>query len=152
MKYRGTLLAVKDLKRSVDFYCNVLGLHVVLDYDTNKTLSGGVVLQSADTWNDFVEENPIVYGSGVYILYFEEENFDAFAEKLRKLNIIFVNYIKEDQWGQRVLRFYDPDHHIIEVAENIKSVCYRFLDNGMSKEAVSKRMGLPLKYVKSCLT
>jgi len=32
---------------------------------------------------------------------------------------------------QRVVRFYDPDKRIIEVGENIKAVCRRFLSSGM---------------------
>ena len=33
-----------------------------------------------------------------------------------------------------MVRIYDPDKHIIEIGENIKIVCKRFLDSGMTPE------------------
>ena len=47
--------------------------------------------------------------------------------------------------GAAVIRIYDPDKHIIEVGENTKAVCKRFLDSGMTPEQVSERMGLVVK-------
>ena len=49
------------------------------------------------------------------------------------------------------MRFYDPDKHIIEVGENMKVVCRRFLDSGMTPEQTAKRMDVPLKFVDSCM-
>ena len=49
------------------------------------------------------------------------------------------------------MRFYDPDMHIIEVGENMKAVCRRFLESGMSAEQVAARMDVPLKYVNACM-
>ena len=61
--------------------------------------------------------------------------------------IEYVHPVMEHEWGQRVIRFYDPDYHIIEVGESMKLVCHRFLDSGMTKEQVAERMGVPLKAV-----
>ena len=49
------------------------------------------------------------------------------------------------------MRFFDPDGHIIEVGENVKTVCRRFLDSEMSPEQVAERMDVPLKFVKGCM-
>ena len=84
-------------------------------------------------------------------IYFEEENFDAFAEKLRQLDIHYVHPVKEHAWGQRVVRFYDPDGHIIEVGETMKTVCRRFLAAGMTPEQTAERMDVPLKFVRACM-
>ena len=59
--------------------------------------------------------------------------------------------VKTHAWGQRAVRFYDPDGHIIEVGENITSVCQRFADNGMTPEQIAKRMDVPLEYVVACM-
>ena len=45
MKYTSTLIAVKDIEKSKQFYHNVMGLNVVADFGANVTLDGGVVLQ-----------------------------------------------------------------------------------------------------------
>ena len=47
------------------------------------------------------------------------------------------------------MRFYDPDRHIIEVGENMKTVCRRFLNSGMTPEETAVRMDVPLKAVKA---
>ena len=50
-----------------------------------------------------------------------------------------------------MVRFYDPDRHIIEVGENMKVVCKRFLDSGMTPEQVAARMNVPMKFVSACM-
>jgi len=57
----------------------------------------------------------------------------------------------EHSWGQRVVRFYDPDKHIVEVGENIIMIVRRFLNSGLSIEDIAVRMDVPIDYVKSCL-
>lgn len=49
MKYAATLIAVRDLKRSLAFYCDVLGLEVIQDFGANVTLSGGVALRTLES-------------------------------------------------------------------------------------------------------
>ncbi len=41
--------------------------------------------------------------------------------------------------------------HIIEVRENMKVVCRRFLDSGMTPEQVAKRMDVSMKFVNACM-
>ena len=78
-------------------------------------------------------------------------DFDKFADKLKECDIEYIHPIIEHSWGQRVVRFYDPDKHIIEVGENLKVVCKRFLESKMTPEQVAKRMNVPMKFVNACL-
>lgn len=50
MKFKNPLLAVKDMPASIDFYKRVLGLCVIMDFGANVTLTGGVCLQTLDSW------------------------------------------------------------------------------------------------------
>lgn len=85
-------------------------------------------------------------------MYFEENDFDDFILRLKQIpNISYVHPVIEHSWGQRVVRFYDPDKHIIEVAEDLTKVVRKFLNKGMSAETVATRMDVPVDYVKSCL-
>ena len=140
------------MERSVKFYKDVLGLRKTVDFGANVTLTGGLSLQTAESWAQFIDREcgELGWCGKVSEIYFEEDDFDAFAEKLSRLDIHYVHPIKEHAWGQRVVRFFDPDGHIIEVGENIKTVCRRFLDSGMSPEQVAERMDVPLKFVKGC--
>lgn len=151
MKMKNTLLAVTDIEKSAAFYKKVLGLRVVMDFGANKTLTGGLVLQTAETWKEFIGTENISFGGRSTEIYFEEDDFDKFVEKLNGCEIKYVHPVKEHSWGQRVVRIYDPDIHIIEVGENLKTVCKRFLGSGMTPEQAAQRMGVPMKFVKSCM-
>ncbi len=153
MKMKNTLIVVKDIKKSIRFYADVLGLRVVTDFGANVTLTGGLSLQTVESWAEFIDVSPDDLGwcGKVGEVYFEEENFDEFADKLSTLDINYVHPVKEHGWGQRVVRFYDPDGHIIEVGESIKNVVNRFLNSGMTPQKVAERMDVPVKVVNACM-
>ena len=153
MKMKNPMLVVTDMNRSVTFYQKVLGLHVIMDFGANVTLTGGLSLQTRESWAEFLGIHPSDLGwcGKVSEIYFEEDDFDAFAGNLRAFDIHYVHPVKEHRWGQRVVRFYDPDGHIIEVGENIKTVVHRFLNNGMTPEQVAQRMDVPIKFVNACI-
>ena len=151
MKIKNTMLVVTDIDKSVEFYKKVLGLRVIMDFGANKTLTGGLALQTLDTWREFISTDDISFGNNSSEIYFEEDNFDKFVERLQKLDVDYVHPVKEHSWGQRVVRIYDPDKHIIEIGENIKSVCQRFLDSGMTAEQVAERMDVPVRFVNACM-
>ena len=151
MKIKNTMLVVTDIDKSVEFYKKVLGLRVIMDFGANKTLTGGLALQTLDTWREFIGTDDISFGNNSSEIYFEEDNFDKFAERVQKFDVDYVHPVKEHSWGQRVVRIYDPDKHIIEIGENIKSVCQRFLDSGMTAEQVAERMDVPVRFVNACM-
>ena len=151
MKIKNPMLVVTDINKSLEVYIKVLGLHVIMDFGANKTLTGGLALQTLETWNEFIGTDNVSFGSNSSEVYFEEDNFDTFADRLKKYDVEYVHPIKEHSWGQRVVRIYDPDKHIIEVGENIKVVCKRFLDSGMTPEQVAERMDVPMKFVNACI-
>lgn len=154
MKFSGPLIVVSDMKKSKLFYSEVLGLDVILDFGANVTLTGGVVLQTKDSWTGLIHKskNEIFFGGNDSELYFEEDDFDNFILKLQQVpDICYVHPVIEHSWGQRVVRFYDPDKHIIEVGENLNKVVRKFLNKGMSVENIATKMDVSIDYVKSCL-
>lgn len=151
MKLKNPMLVVSDIDKSVEFYKKVFGLRVVMDFVANKTLTGGLALQTAQTYKEFIGTDNISFGGNNFEIYFEEDDFDGFASRLSECDIEYVHPIKEHSWGQRVVRFYDPDRHIIEVGENMKAVCKRFLDSGLTPAQVAKRMDVPIKFVNNCM-
>lgn len=151
MKFKNPMLVVTDMERSVAFYKKVFGLHVIMDFGANKTLTGGLALQTMETYQEFIGTSAILFGGNNFEIYFEADDFDQFAARLKACDVEYVHPIKEHAWGQRVVRFYDPDRHIIEVGENMKVVCKRFLDSGMTPEETAARMDVPIKFVNACM-
>lgn len=136
---------------SKHFYQEVLGIKVTADFGENVTLDGGVVLQTLDTWKSFIKTDNVVLPNDAGELYFEEDDIEAFCNHLDTFEISYVHKLFEHRWGQRVVRFYDPDKHIIEVGEKIEAVVLRFIEQGLSVEETANRMDVPISFVHSCL-
>ena len=149
MKFICAMICVKDITVARKFYENLFGLKVKFDFGKNISFDCGLAIQEDFSSLAGIPENEIKYKSNNFELYFEEDDFDNFILKLKQCeNIEFVHNIKEHDWGQRVIRFYDLDKNIIEVGENLDVVVTRFLKNGLSIEETAKKTTLPIEYVK----
>ncbi|HIT63454.1 MAG TPA: VOC family protein [Candidatus Ventrimonas merdavium] len=116
MKLKNILIVVNDIDRSRQFYHDLFGLELVLDNDGNMILTEGLVLQDRKLWKGFLGKE-IVPESNSCELYFEERDIEAFVKKLEAYypSVRYVNRLMTHSWGQKVVRFYDPDGNLIEV-------------------------------------
>jgi len=120
MKFCGGLLAVTDLERSKAFYKKYLNQDVIIDYGANVTLTGGFSLQTLESWRGFIGGLDVNFKGNDAELFFEADDYDAFLLSIDGLKL--VHPAVEHPWGQRGVRCYDPDGHIIEVGETITAV------------------------------
>jgi catechol 2,3-dioxygenase-like lactoylglutathione lyase family enzyme len=149
MKFVCPLIAVSNLEVSKRFYQEVLNQKVTLDLGWNVWFSGGFAIQLNFPDIVGIDKASVKSKSHNFELYFEEEDFDGFLEKLKILpNIEYVHLPKKHDWQQRVVRFYDPDKHIIEVGESMSVVAKRFLDQGVSVEETAKIIQHPVEFVR----
>lgn len=116
MKLKNALIVVKEIEKSRQFYHDLFGLDLLLDNDGNMILTEGLVLQDEKIWKQFLGRD-IIPENNSCELYFEEKDIEAFVCKLEKLypSIQYVNRLMTHSWGQKVIRFYDPDGNLIEV-------------------------------------
>ena len=110
------LIVVKDIERSRQFYHDLFGLETVLDNDGNMVLTEDLVLQEDNCWVEFLGKE-IVPRSNSCELYFKERYIEGFIERLESHcpDVKYVNRLIAHSWGQKVIRFYDPDGNLIEV-------------------------------------
>lgn len=148
MKLKNILIVVNDIEKSKAFYRDLFGLRVVMDFGENVILTEGLVLQDRKTWEKFIGKE-VIKGGNAAELYFEENDIDSFLKKLEESSypVEYVNPLMEHDWGQRVIRIYDPDWHVIEIGESMEYVARRFLKQGMTVEQVAERTQLPLSQV-----
>lgn len=141
MKHVCTLISVADINASRKFYEDLFGLEVFQDYGKNIAFTCGLALQQDFDWLVDLPKEKVLKKSNNAEIVFEEQDFDGFLNKLKEYpNIEYLGEMIEHSWGQRVIRFYDLDGHIIEVGEDMKMVIKRFLDSGMTMEEVSVKM------------
>ena len=116
MKLRNILIVVKDIEKSKKFYHDLFGLEMILDNGGNMILTEGLVLQEEKYWKEFLGKD-IVPENNSSELYFEEKDIEAFVQRLEEYypDVKYVNRLMTHSWGQKVVRFYDPDGNLIEV-------------------------------------
>ena len=116
MKYKGTLIVVKDCNRALQFYRDMFGFQLLQDNDGNMELTDHLYLQESGYWEGFTKKR-ITTNSNQSELYFEESDIEGFVARLEKLSpgTEYVNRLMTHSWGQKVVRFYDPDGNLIEV-------------------------------------
>ena len=146
VKYTSTVISVSDISVSRRFYEDLFGLELYQDYGINISFTCGLSLQQEFDWLIGAPKETVMKQSHNMELAFETRDFDGFLEKLGQYpDIEYLGEVIEHSWGQRVVRFYDPDGHIIEVGEDMKMVVERFLSAGMTMEEVSARMDVSIK-------
>ena len=149
MKFQGCLLAVKDMVKSRQFYEEVMKQPVMMDAGKHVGYGGFSLQQGYDKLIG-IQADSILQRSHNFQVYFEVEDLDTVYKRLKELpELKWVHEIKEYPWGQRDIRVYDPDMHIVEIAEDMNMVIKRFLDQGMTVEQAAERSMYPIEAVKA---
>ena len=152
MKYTCVVISVANINAARRFYQDLFGLEVYQDYGKNIAFTCGLALQQDFDWLVNLTKEKIIKKSNNAEIVFEEQDFDGFLNKLKAYsNIEYLGEGIEHSWGQRVIRFYDPDGHVIEVGEDMKMVIQRFLNAGMTMEEVSVKMDASLEDLEKLL-
>ena len=146
MKYVCTVISVADISAARKFYEELFGLEVYQDYGKNIAFTCGLALQQDFDWLVNIPKEKVLKKSNNAEVVLEEQDFDGFLNKLKEYpEIEYLGEVIEHSWGQRVIRFYDLDEHLIEVGEDMQMVVKRFLASGMTMEEVSAKMDVSIE-------
>ena len=151
MKYCGTLLSVSDMEKSKYFYEKVMEQKIIMDLGVHVSFESGLSLQS--NYEELIGVKLEMHSKpNNFQLYFEVEDLNYWENKLKSTpGIEFIHERKEYPWGQCVIRFYDYEKYIVEVAESMVSVAKRFLKQGLTLEETAKRTMFPVELLKQFL-
>ena len=147
MKYICTLITVSDIKRSRDFYENLLKQKVKFDFGENVTFHGDFAIHLQSHFKDLIDNKEIRHGGNNFELYFEYDNVEQIVKSLKDNNISFVHEIREQPWRQKVVRFYDPDKNIIEIGESMEYLVFRLKNEGLSIERITDITNMTIDFV-----
>jgi len=153
MKFEGTMIIVSDIERSKRFYTEILKATVLTDLGTYAVLNG-FSMMTRETWIDLTKDGriPGKDTERYFELYFEESRLDEFVAELKgNKDFRELHPLVEAPWGQRTIRFLDPDGYVIEVSEPMDNVVLRFLASGMSIQEVSERSMMPVEFIENCI-
>lgn len=154
MQMMSALIAVKDIEASKQFYTKLLGMKITQDLGENVTLDNKLSLQELQLWATFLDTQPdkIRFGGRQMELYFEVEDIGGFCEELAQSwpQIKIAHPLTTYPWGQQSVHFYDPDEHLVEVGQSMKSVVKGCLVRGMSLEDTQKQCQYSMAFMQMC--
>ena len=149
------VLFVKDAGFSTKFYTEVLGFTVVMDngganitfkegFTVWQIWEGNIISQTIGAVN--ITNNK---STSRFELCFETDDLDPIYRTLKENKVQFLHEINTEIWGQRTIRFYDPDGHLIEVGEEMSIFLKRiYEEEGRDLEATAKRTFMPIEALK----
>jgi catechol 2,3-dioxygenase-like lactoylglutathione lyase family enzyme len=150
-KFVCPLITVSNIQLSRNFYEKILNQRVEYDFGANVSFQNGFAIHLDNHFSSLIDNREIVQGGNNFELYFEHNDLEKFVDVLVENQIELVHPLREQPWKQKVVRFYDPDRHIIEVGESMEHVAYRLSKEGMSDAEISKSILMPVEFVKNSI-
>ncbi|MDG6256723.1 MAG: VOC family protein [Methanomicrobiaceae archaeon] len=152
LHYRSTVLFVADIGRATSLYRDVLEQEVVVDGGTRVVFSSGIVLRQNANAHSLPEQEEASGGSAPCMeIYFETDDIDDVADRIFEAELRPLHPVAENPWGQRILRFFDPDAHLIEVGERVECIVRREAALGIPADLIALKTRLPVPRVLAIL-
>ncbi len=150
MKFVLPLIVVEDVAVSRHFYEHCLGQKVRFDFGEDIQFEGDFSLHQKGHFQSLLgaaNRFPVTLKANAGELFFETDELEATQERLQQAGAEFIHPIREEPWGQRVMRLYDPDGHIIEIGETLELTVVRLDKQGLSVSEINQRIGMPRDFI-----
>jgi catechol 2,3-dioxygenase-like lactoylglutathione lyase family enzyme len=105
-------LTVSDLKTSVDFYENILGLQKKYQFKDYAGFDCGAIELGVKTWG--YREKP---RQGEPCINFLVDDLEETYCILKEKGVLFTEPPKEALWGARIALFSDPDGNLLQLSQ-----------------------------------
>lgn len=154
IQFQGAVVFVRDTALSRSFYEDLLEQRVIADYGPVIGFEGFSIWQADHAGTILFKgryANEGILGRRNLELCFEEDDIHRIWGKITSAGIELVHPLEEQPWGQLAFRFYDPDHHIVEIGEPIPVFVKRFYDTGMSVDEVAGRTSVSREVIEKIL-
>lgn len=153
LKFNTPLIVVNDVARSRHFYEQILGQKVKFDFGPNVPFEGFAIHLKSHFQSLLGDaaQFPVTQKAHWGELYFESDELEPVFQRLKEAEVEFIHPVREQPWGQRVMRFYDPDGHIIEIGETMEAVVWRFYQQGLSIDIISEKSSMPREFIENVI-
>ncbi|HYW94801.1 MAG TPA: VOC family protein, partial [Bacteroidales bacterium] len=151
LNFHSPALFVKDISKSVSFYTSLLGFKIRHDFGKNIILSHGLTLWETGTGHIISEELDTDSPVNRFELYFDAPDIEAAFHILENAGVKFLHGLHEEPWGQRTIRFFDPDNHLLEAGEPLEVFVRNLSARGLNSDQISQTTGIHPGTVNSIL-
>ena len=132
------------------FYQEILKQEIKVDFGNCVGFKNGISLWKLTEEYTIAKKLGKTYdssGNKNLEICFETDHFEKVVSSIRKYNLKYLHKTIEERWGQKTIRFYDPENNLVEIGETIPCFVKRFRNQGMSAEEVSKRTSVSIQMV-----
>ena len=150
LKFISPLIVVEDMARSRQFYEQLLGQQVKFDFGVDVCFEGDFTIHLKSHFQSLLGEAaryPITSKAHNGELYFDSDDIESIYQRLQAAGVEFIEAIREQPWGQRAMRLYDPDGHILEIGEPLEATVQRFYRQGWSIDRIREKTGMPREFI-----
>lgn len=148
LRFHSSVIFVKDIEVSKNFYCNILNQVIDTDFGNNNSLKNGLSLWQVPDWHILYKGFYNQSNSNKALeLYFETEDISEIQNLIVKNNIMIHHDLIEESWGQKTIRVYDPDQNLIEIGEKLEVFIKRMFKEGLTLEEINQKTGVPLELI-----
>lgn len=151
MTLRNIVLFVSDIQKSNSFYRTILDQEIEYDFGANIGYKSGLAIWRITANHEIAISEDTETRSVRTELYFELEDLETIKNKVVQNKVTLLHDIKTESWGQKTIRFFDPDHHLIEVGEPLEVFVGRIYKETGSLDETSEQTGVNRKMVKEIL-
>jgi uncharacterized glyoxalase superfamily protein PhnB len=154
LKYIAPLIVVDDMARARLFYEQVLGQTAKFDFGEDVQFEGDFSIHLRSHYQSLLggeEVYPVTRKANCGELYFETDEIEAVEQRLHEAGVEFIHPVREQPWGERVFRVYDPDGHILEIGESLEAAARRFHRDGQTVEWIMDKIGMPHDFVEAAV-
>ncbi len=151
MKFHSSVIFVNDIEKSKDFYVRLLSQDIEHDFGKNVILKCGLAIWEIQPDHLISKRLETRSNSNRFELYFETELIDEAYNKLNNEQVEFLHGIHEEPWGQRAIRFFDHDKHLVEVGEPLETFVNNMSEKGLSVKQIVEKSGIPMETVNGIL-
>jgi catechol 2,3-dioxygenase-like lactoylglutathione lyase family enzyme len=154
LKFVCPLVVVDEIAPSRYFYEHLLGQKVKFDFGQNVQFEGDFAIHLKSHYQALLgdmTQYPVTKKANNGELYFETDALETIFQGLKQAACEFIHVIQEQPWGQRVMRLYDPDGHIVEIGETMEAAVWRLYRQGLSIDRIREKSSMPREFVEQVI-
>ena len=141
----------QDFDKMKAFYQEILKQEIDVDFGNCIGFKNGISLWKLDEYYPIAKHLGRTFdqsGNKNIEICFEANDYEEVVASLRKYDLKYLHQTIEERWGQKTIRFYDPENNLVEIGESIPCFVQRFFNQGMTIYEVSERTSVPIEMVK----
>jgi uncharacterized glyoxalase superfamily protein PhnB len=126
MGYLSPLLAVRDMKKTLDFYTKSLGFNLKMAFPTPENpqyadiIKDGMVMMFIPAKEHGIAEKE-KFGTGVYLYLQIDGDIDKYYNELKQKGVKIAVDIKDEPFGVRDFTVEDPDGYKLTFNQTLKT-------------------------------